>query len=875
MNKKIREILDISLISLNNGMLIEELDILNKNNWGNRKFIDKLIYKIMQKSNYKNLDEVKLLLNKYYPFLFNKDSEIKEATESIYKIIIDYGKSLISHRDGEIVYKYWKNDIDDEFIGPYEGFKKIDVFRIMNSAITMDIFTIIYLLENGVSDSEQLDNYYSRIYLADDQLDKVLKKGIAENHIHANAAFKFDFLWESLVNKNISKEQIEYKMYIDTDEKIERKFYKYILWAIFYRIIVLLYLKLSDLKVDICQFYNIERENIELGLYEKIILSLNCEFDELTEDDIKNGIDEIKKEYINNAEIDNENLVFEVLGNKKMIRTHGENIFLFETLKAYNCTKRNDLVLFKSLLNYLRIKNELYKKIVQNLSIKGLDNFSFYFNRAKIYNKKVLAGEKYYEILFRTNFQDSNLKKFELRLSINDSKENFEKSMGKIFKQYKDVIDDLYIKCGRKDFPRIGIVYHFIKREDCSEDKCWLNSDDMFIRFKEIQESYENQLKVLLEVRKSIPELSYFILGIDAASLENNTPVQIFSPIYNKARDSSIDILTNYSNGNYIKNKSLRFTFHAGEDFRHMLSGMRRIEELLEHCKFKVGDRIGHATVLGIDVDKWIKENPIVIIPREEHLDNLLWIWGMYTKHINNNSPTIMYVEQEIYNIAKDIFGNMNGININVLYEAYLLRFKKFNINIELKDMLCNNDDLSMINEDKILCVKSNNNISQIWNSERIVHAYNCICYLKRLREPIYVQSNEKYTNIIKELRNIIINQLAIKGVVVEVNPTSNFFICEIDGLLDNQIYAINTINNMKNVIVNINTDDPLVLNNNISNEYCYMYYGMLERGIGREEALRWIDKIRENGMSTSFISDDITNEEYYSYLEKIIERLE
>ena len=886
MNRKIKEIIDVSLICIKSDIFIEEYDLLNEEIFNNKKgnYIENIICKLMKTSYFKNIDEAKLLLKKYYSFLFDENSTIEDAANCIYNIMVNYGKSLISHRDGEIVYKYWKNNIDDEFIGPYEGFKKIDVFRIMNSLVTIDVFTIIYLLENGVKNSEQLDNYYSRVYLADDQLDKILRRGIAENHIHANAAFKFDFLWETLVNKNISKEQLNFfdkDEYIDTNRSIDNNMEKYILWIIFYRIVVLIYIKYSNREVNICDFYKEEIQLLNGNLFNNIISTLHCDFNDLSKESIKDSIDQIKNKYIRLLNENEENLVFQIFDDKKHIRTYGENIFLFELLKIYNERNRKDFILFKSFLMYLRIKNIFYEKIVQNLTIKGLDNFSFYFGRSKKVNKRILENKNYYETLFRTNFQDKNLKKFELRLGILDSKERFEKTLKNILNQYKNVIDDLYLKYNKTDFPKLGIVYHFIKKDDFSDNKCWLNEKDEFIRFKEIQDSYNKQLQALIKIRKDIPKLSYFILGIDAASLENNTPVQIFAPIYNKARDSSIDLLTNYENGDYIRNKSLKFTFHAGEDFRHMLSGMRRIEELLYHCKFKVGDRIGHGTVLGIEADKWIKENPIIILPREEHLDNLLWVWGMYTKYSNsgdnsNNSDLIMYVEKEIYNLARQIFNNMNGININVLYESYLKRFEVFEKNNNMITNFCRfeeSENNSLLDDKKILCIK-NNSSTQIWDSEKIVHSYNCICYLKKLKEPIYVQNNEKYKNIIKDLRDIIIDELAIKGIVVEINPTSNSFICEIDGLLDNQIYTINSINNMKNIMVNINTDDPLVLNNNISNEYCYMYYGMLEKGVGREEALKWIDKIREMGMSTSFISDDLSNEEYYKYLEEIIGRL-
>lgn len=61
--------------------------------------------------------------------------------------------------------------------------------------------------------------------------------------------------------------------------------------------------------------------------------------------------------------------------------------------------------------------------------------------------------------------------------------------------------------------------------------------------------------------------------------------------------------------------QSLRFTFHAGEDFRHIPSRLCRIDEAVEHLKFHAGDRIGHGIALGIAPQKWKNQNPVIIVP--------------------------------------------------------------------------------------------------------------------------------------------------------------------------------------------------------------------------------------------------------------------
>ncbi|MNP54537.1 hypothetical protein D3C76_1490990 [compost metagenome] len=54
--------------------------------------------------------------------------------------------------------------------------------------------------------------------------------------------------------------------------------------------------------------------------------------------------------------------------------------------------------------------------------------------------------------------------------------------------------------------------------------------------------------------------------------------------------------------------------------------------------------------------------------------------------------------------------------------------------------------------------------------------------------------------------------------------------------------------------MVTINTDDPVVFNTNIDNEFAYIFYSLHEKGYAREDILHWIDHIRETGLNSSFI---------------------
>ena len=127
---------------------------------------------------------------------------------------------------------------------------------------------------------------------------------------------------------------------------------------------------------------------------------------------------------------------------------------------------------------------------------------------------------------------------------------------------------------------------------------------------------------------------------------------------------------------------------------------------------------------------------------------------------------------------------------------------------------------------------------------------------------------------IVEELQKILKEKLGRKGIVLEVNPSSNTAIADLDVVEANQLYQMNQINNAQNVIVCINSDDPAVFNTNVSNELAYIYYGMLEQNISREAALLWIDRLRRNGMDSSFIHHKESDELLVRKLNELIESM-
>lgn len=142
------------------------------------------------------------------------------------------------------------------------------------------------------------------------------------------------------------------------------------------------------------------------------------------------------------------------------------------------------------------------------------------------------------------------------------------------------------------------------------------------------------------------------------------------------------------------------------------------------------------------------------------------------------------------------------------------------------------------------------------------------------MEHPIHYEVTEQDIQITEMLQKILRHKLSKKGIVVEINPSSNVAIGEVDKIMDNQIYHLNQPGREDNVMVCINSDDPTVFHTNVSNELAYIYYGMLYQSVSRETVLEWVDKIRECGIRASFIQGADSDQQVYDTLEELLLRL-
>ena len=786
-----------------------------------------------------HFDDIFEVLNMFFPNvkLINYfDKEQKDIGRFYIQYIMDIAKTFITFRDGLVSVRNW-SDCSDPFLNNYNEFEKIDLWNNISRTVTVDLFIAAAYVNFGIDTGNMFD-VPNLVYLADMPLKVILKKGVAETHMHANAGLSYQHIWEEQMSLAFDKEKSSALWYCT--------FFRYY------------------------SAYYVLKANVH-NTFEEFVFGSQS----------RNFILDWFRQYINNH---NEPVTFTRLflsQCKKMMETANiANDLLFDTfyLQYMETGTAAEILWYKDILQYLkdhyysflcecllkyiRIKNEYFKDKIQRTVVGGLDYFQKIYDFATDTKISKDTRRKYYSI-FNEQCKTGNLAIFEMKIvpklskssnielvAVAEMKEKIIKQIKDIAGAYKEYISNQKKRHCDEDFrfPQFGIIYHFIKQKDSdnfSGINCAINNRSDMIEcfdYNTMRKNCKRYLRALYSVFLDNPILTDYIVGIDAASLENSTEPWVFAPVFRAARSSQNTFLYSAQKGGAIQN--IGFTYHVGEDFRHIISGLRHIDEVLEHFDYRSGDRLGHALALGIDIDYLVMQNSMVAIPIMEYLENLLWMWK-FSKEMLNAINVPKNLEFKIMDIATQIYGNeCEGIDVHILWKVYNAKFD------ELEDLCISN----VISKDE--CSLNKNSA---WSFDKLLCSHYCPCYYEIYNRSIFVPTND-YVQFYKDIQKSLIQKVENMGVYVETNPSSNTAIGDIPSILDHPIVRLNNrglkqdSSVMSSVLTTINSDDPIVFSTFVENEISYIYYALLNAGCNREEALEWIDKIREHGINSSFI---------------------
>lgn len=870
----------------------------------------------------KSEDDILMLLELYYP-MKELDEEIKalekfhlaagygcidECCISIYylKKLSSISSSLITYRDGSAAIKQWVDNnktIENDIFRSGSVYNKVEIWNLLCRITVPDLYIAIAAVDNQLG-MEALYEQKSYIALSDKLLDKVLLKGLAENHMHFNVGMDYEVIWLRYMDLAFL-ENISFRILKEEKYRI--------------RLGVALFRALSA--------YYVEEGNYEFGFAEWINQScsdgmLNLVYAILGEHDIQDIADEDIKRIIrmyqslrsNDAVREEDYLMGKVYAQYLEYKVSSEFIFLYQCYR-YIVNNPSDSLFAWWFIQYTRFKNEYFYELQERHELQGLKYFQKKYSNMRSAAQDVMQESDGMLEIFRFQAKINGLKKLEIRVAPNVREgeihgSNSERAVkilmpelcGQIYiilnayrryilesmigvqktwvllkkeKNRKYIAQDIENIVREQEsvqgisVPLLGIVFHFIKTEqveNATDVCCWRYVRERgrgMMPLRMGMRRFITNIAVALEgIRETIPGLDEYLVGIDAASDENAMEPWMFAQAYKIMRSHlyTKPILKD-SNGRerFHRIQNIGFTYHVGEDFRHIVSGFRHMDEVLEEFGYKAGDRLGHALALGIDVEQWVANNEVVPIPKLEHLENLLWMWGVNTCDGFNLSVRLELLENKIMDIAQGIYPNSHTITVKMLYQAYKRKFgidhaqsaAKLNESDDSQQELSHGMSENCSECQKVFCDR--------WDQEKLLMTNYCPMFIQKYEQVELIPVTKDEIKVYQKLQEYLIRKVEGKGIYLEVNPTSNLTIGDFSQINQHPIFRLSDIHESdeKHVMVTINSDDPAVFNTNIENELAYIYYAAEELGYSKSETLEWIDRIRQQGLDASFVKNE------------------
>ena len=382
--------------------------------------------------------------------------------------------------------------------------------------------------------------------------------------------------------------------------------------------------------------------------------------------------------------------------------------------------------------------------------------------------------------------------------------------------------------------PHLNLTAHFIKKEDSKE------ASFLKVRHHDLRIDIARQARALVAARAHSRFLIRHLVGADAAANELHAPPEVLAPIFR-----------------YLKRQGFtNFTYHVGEDFIHLLSGIRAIYEALFFLDLSGGSRIGHGTAVGLDPGFWLeKMNDGVVISRGEWLDNMVFLYLMLQKRSDSNF-NMEKLRHEIELHAEKVYGR-NFSTPFLLVQAYQMRmldpliacngFQRENEALDMTDWV----EWAMIDKQK---KKSPNGFLLFL----MHHSKPCI---DRAREKIEVSSDHiANEQLLNDLQQWVVEEIILRDVAIESMPTSNLRISFYDKYSQHHLWRWLGLrkNSFKvNPSVCLATDDPGIFSTNIRNEYTHVYEQLIyQRNLSGPEAQWFLTQLIENSKAYMFRTD-------------------
>ncbi|NEJ20692.1 hypothetical protein GR247_11000 [Rhizobium leguminosarum] len=389
----------------------------------------------------------------------------------------------------------------------------------------------------------------------------------------------------------------------------------------------------------------------------------------------------------------------------------------------------------------------------------------------------------------------------------------------------------------------LSLVAHFIKRppsDHRDRSRGYLDSD--------LRADLDRQARHLRELITRRDLIRTVLVGIDAASNELHAPPEPFAPAFRIMREAGVG----------------RTTFHVGEDFRHLVSGIRSVAEAIAYLDLRAGDRIGHAIALGVDPHLWrARTADRMMLNRHDLLDDAVFAQQNLIQ-LGGFGEDALRLTDMITRLSHELYGS--DVSPVVLSQAWRLRDIDISEIRQIEHRLMQRSlpvtAGNVVREARVLAQEVMDKLrARELNlvADRVEHAASGYT-LYRKRHLLGAKGRslcESVTDFVSipalcALQDIVLAEVNRRGIALESLPTSNMRISVYQTMAEHHIFRWlgltgPALNNRPTVV--IGSDDPGIFCTNIRNEYAVLS-GVLRSEFGKSaaEAAAILETLNDNG---------------------------
>lgn len=326
----------------------------------------------------------------------------------------------------------------------------------------------------------------------------------------------------------------------------------------------------------------------------------------------------------------------------------------------------------------------------------------------------------------------------------------------------------------------------------------------------------------------------FSIVGIDFTGSDRMVRPEVYAPLIRYARAKKPKPFS-------------QFTYHAGEDFFDLMDGLRTIDEILTLLQWDGHCRLGHCLALGMTPIAYYESRGWnVIAPRQILLDNLVWFIGKMRAY---RYPIKRAVVEKMVAKAAELYGEI-GYTEAFVFDHYLASMRLRGDHpltgvrgvgsaMLVKVSISPDRDLLALRDDRMVYSM----FQEYFESSEEQHDKGV--------EVVTWKMPKEIVGGMKRIQKELMGVIAQKHIALEGCPTSNYMIGHFDKYVD--LPVMRFLEDQKDYIVSLNTDDKGIVSTSIENEYALMMLAMKKERRYSKEAEKYIRDVMIGAEKSKF----------------------